>query len=425
MESQGTEGAGSAEGTGATEGGAAAPDTTSQATQTEGSEGTGGESGGEQSAQPAKLNYSEVHAKLEAGEDVDLTEEQISEYEKWYAEGMKPQDDDSQSNTEAPDKASPADGNASADMKALMAEVGAKTPQEVPAKIRELRNSFTQASGKAKEAETIKATNERMNAFFDDLIADKPQAWEHLKKSYKEKTGRDIPVMQSAAQPAQTAGQGTDPFAMSDDEVLDTFMNLEKGRNFLNGLKSFMDGRMQKLEESTKQYDDHFKAMQAERDKAESAKAQSKLFDELVALAEKYPEDYGLQGKPIRELMDRWWNNEDVPELKELFATGIIKGKYKLDNLEQAHAINFQKRYSEKLVQAKINAAKSAGSSAKPTVGIHGTTPKGSSSAELSDADAVAMAKGTMEIPDKYLDDGIPMKGKTPDNLYKLLTEVA
>jgi len=421
MESQGTEGAGSAEGTGATEGSAAAPDTTSQATAVEA--GGGVEDGGTRTPStqpPTKLNYSEVHAKLEAGEDVDLTEEQTAEYEKWYASGMPKQDDNSQSNAEAPEKASQADGNVSAEEQAAWAEVGAKTRQEYVTKTRELRNGFTQSSGKLKQME---AEAKSVKAFFDDLAAGKPEAIEHWKRM----TNKDFPATQPAAQPAQAAGQGASQFMLSEEQINNS-LDPDLGRAFNAQIKALeahfsgkLDSELQKLGANMKQYES---VMNAERVKAAEARIQPQIVNDFLAVAEKYPDDYGLQDLPVRTLIENWLNGQDVPELGKFVEMLNISNSRKI-SLEDAHAIFAMPSMNEKLAQAKISNAKSAGSSAKPTVGVHGTTPKGSSSAEISDADAVAMAKGTMEIPDKYLDDGIPMKGKTPDNLYKLLTEVA
>lgn len=354
-------------------------------------------------AQLAKLNFTEVHAKLEAGEDVELSDEQLSEYEKWYAEGMKPQDDNSQSQTEAPDTASPADGAASVEMKALMAEVGAKTPQEVPAKIRELRNSFTQASGKAKEAEAARAELESAKAFFKDLANEKPEALEHFKKM----TGKDYAKTQPATQTAQVAGQDASQFLLSDEQIEAAFFSKEEGKAFndkLKAMQSHYEKKLQDLMGSMKQYESY---MKAEQDKAASARVQSQILDEILAVCEKYPEDYGLQGKPIRTLIEGYLKDPANPpaELSEFMETLKTFHEHKLPSLDAAHKFRYFDKNYAKIAEAKINAAKSASSSAKPTVGVHGaTSQKGSSTAEISDADAEAMINGTKDIPDEWYD---------------------
>jgi len=386
-----------------------------------------------QAAQPAQTgqyNFDEIHAKAEAGEDIP--DEFYDQYEKDLLSGKQPSSRDKASLVSNPDEQSQPDTSqeqANADggkeqaqeLQAAMAKVGAKTPQEVPVKIDELRNAFSQASERAK-------FNEReckgLIALMHDMAAGKQEAFDHFKKV----TGKDFPTQPGAQQPAQAAPEAS-PFSFSEEEIATAVDdNLwRKVDKMLQAREASYQKEVQSLNERVKQYEDY---LAAEQDKASLAKYESSVMDTLMSIAE-MEEFENLKALPVRNMIAEHLKNPDRPlpkELEDLIEVAELFADKKAGrSLQDACKIHFYDRTKGKIAQAKIEAAKgAAGAQAKPTVGIHGTTQSGSSAAaKISDAVAEQMAAGDMDIPDEYLDDdGIPT-AKMPENLRALLFRAA
>jgi len=390
------------------------------------------QTGTAQTTQTGPINFEELHAKAEAGEEIP--EEHYEQYEKWLLESGK-STDPAQSQPEASQGTANAPGGKeqagqTPDMQALMAEVGAKTPEEVQSKVRELRNTYSQTSERAKKAEK---GLEEQSKLLEDLIDGKPEAWQWV----KEKTGKDFPTPGKTPQAQESAS----PFTIPEEEIgesgeiIDT--NLARRFNeILQKQQSYFDGKLQELSGKMGNIGQYETMLQEQRRSAQVAEIESRVTDSLVSLAEKNADVYGLAGKPVRTLIEQWRRDpaNPPPELAELISTASLyadlaqsvhDGRLTM-SLEDIHRIRHFDKINGRVAQAKIEAAANASSRAqnvKPTAGVAGgAAPKREPS--CTDADIKAMIAGSLDIPDEWMDDGMPSRDKMPSKLYEALTKV-
>jgi hypothetical protein len=410
---------------GATESGGSAGTGNAGATESGGAIGAAGASPATAQAstsESAAPNFAEIHAAAERGEEIPL--EHYEKYEQWLSDGMPEQQTPTQE-TAPQEQASEAGKGGEAWQAEAMAKVGAKTPEELPAKITELRNAYSRAAQAAKRVSDTEAFLDRTEEIFQGLRRRDPQAL----ADFKDVVGIDLSAGSTAA--GGNPQTETDGFLLPDD-VINASLDPDLGRAFNDRLKLMrsdygeklrgMEGRLAGLDE--------YKAdLQERKTSAERAKWHSRNVEEMLAVAEKYQDDYGLQGKPIRTLIERYMSDpgNPPPELEKLHAMAKLFATGRANSFEDAHYIYAYGGMNAKLAEARMGAAKPQ--QRTPSAGIAALGAGGGqavSAANLSDEQAEAMASGAVPIPDEWLDeDGIPVKGRTPENLYARLTNAA
>jgi hypothetical protein len=304
----------------------------------------------------------------------------------------------------------------------LMQKIGAKTPEEIPAKVTELRNAFSQASQKAKEAERI-ASNQ--TALMNDFFAGKPEAVAYAKNMM----GKAPAVPDSTA--TGGSSQTEDPlsgFLLSEERINqydDSFGARDVARDVNEMLRIMASAFNDTIAQETSGTKQFMAAMQERENAALMREMRAKSVDDLLMLAEKYSDDYELKGMPVRTLIERYVNDPSNPpaelaKLHETLQIYLAKGDRNPEfTWEDAHAIRNYGKMRGKVAEAKMGSAKPVAK--PPTVGVAGS---GAYSApdNLSDQDMKAMIAGAMEIPKDWFDeDGLPIQSKMPPEVYNAL----
>lgn len=375
------------------------------------SDGAGQSTDGGAASSPAVYDnkfFADLESRTENG--YKATDEELDAWMKWNEGGRKESEPEAQSD----DKPAAVEPGASDDkdgkqgsgdvMSALMKEVGAKTPEEVATKVRELRNVMSQT---AQEAQS-------MREFVEDLAAGVPAAIAHFEKVSGKKFGAQP---QAPVQPASATPVDPDLSKyLLDDNALGGVLDPELGRLMnqqLAKMHADMKAEFQPIIESHKQA----------QERLQLDNARSRVIDDMVSLAERYAEDYGLKGVAVRDEVAEYVRTRVVgPRIAELVETAKLLQEKGLDSLESAHRIRMFDKVKSGSAQAVIDAQRKAQEkilNVKPSVGLGG---KGGSGAAYTEAMIDSMVAGKMDIPAEFLDSrGLPIRSKTPDKLYKAL----
>ncbi len=353
---------------------------------------------------------------------IEIPEEYLEEYERKVTEGFF---DKQPEQAEAPEQASQPQYTEAE--KKLMAEFGAKTPEEAWEKARAFRNQATQAMGKAKEAEVLKQKLLNQANLYRDLAKGVPEALAYWERETGEKF--QMPGAQQPTQPENPYAQ----FLLTEEEIADS-LDPNLGRQFNAKMQVMIDAfqeQQKALNAKLGDVDEYKSYVEQQRREAWTAKTKSDTLDSILQTIEAHPEDYaGLSGKPARAFVERYLSERPrylsdpstvPPEFAELHEVVNLFRDRKV-SWEEAHAIRNYGGMKGKLAEAK---KASAGSTPKkPTVGVAGSGAQ-MNAANLSDAQIQAMAAGKMDIPEEWLEDGDISPTKTPQNLYKLMVGVA
>jgi len=375
-------------------------------------EPTAPEAGGEGSvtvddgggSEPAQYDIAELEAKFANREK--LTAEEMAfydAYDKEQLEGAKPEPEQEgeQAKQEEPQKAEVPEWQAN-----TLKAVGAKTPEEVPDKIKGLLSELS------KKGAAISGYNRLMN----ECKSGNQVALAEFQRIY----GFNPIVSSTPAAPATQPRAGV--FSK------DMFMNEEEGELFLNEYNSLKS----KLADYDKRFENFEKiraTMEQREMEADKRRIQSGLTDEICDLAELCKEDFGLSNVPIRSAIEQLLTTGSLGEKEVLkpfadYLTLYAGREPKYDNLsikEYYKLLNFDK-VKGKIAQARIDAGKAATSKAlavKPTVGVAGVGQK-IAAPNLSDKELEAYYNGTKDIPDEWLEDGMP-NNKMPAKLKSIL----
>jgi len=354
---------------------------------------------------------------------IEIPEEYLEEYERKVTEGFF---DKQPEQAEAPEQASQPQYTEAE--KKLMAEFGAKTPEEAWEKARAFRNQATQAMGKAKEAEVLKQKLLNQANLYRDLARGVPEALAYWERETGEKFR--MPGAQQPTQPENPYAK----FLLTEEEI-EGSLDPNLGRNFNAKLQGLIDAFQRQQDALTGKLED-FEQVKAhveqQRQQAKLAEAKSFIGDNILKIIEAHPDDYaGLSGKPVRAFVERYLNElpqydadpsnmpPEFAELHEVMSLCLGQGL----GIEQAHAIANYGKMNGKLAQARMASVKPAPKT--PTVGVAGSGAQAQAQ-NLSDSQIQAMVAGTLDIPEAYLDeDGLPIRGKCPQKLYDALTKAA
>lgn len=363
--------------------------------------------------------FSDLEARTENG--YRATDEELNAYEKWMQEGQGKGDKNAQSKepSEGEPAASDKDGVKPAsdpDLDLAFKEVGAKDVKEFLPKIRELRG---QLSAKGQEVQSVIAERDNFVQFFNDLVAEKPEALAHFQKV----SGKQFPTAQQQAQQPQAqasaqqqAGYGANPFRLTDEQVANS-LDPDLARTFnsqLEALSKHYEGQLNSLRDELNPVVNQFKSVTAQQKLDASI---NNVVEDVAGLADRYS-DYGVAGPAAREHLRDYFKTGSIhPSIAPLVETMKFMQEHGMSNAEHAHRImNFEKLRDGK-AQAVIDARRDAQGkllNVTPTAGLGG---KGGSGAEYSEAQIDAIINNKMPIPQEWQKDGLPDAKKLPQRV--------
>lgn len=355
--------------------------------------------------QSASVDVAALEARFEAGET--LTEAEMEAYEKAVMAGAKSEESPEEAQPEEPGEDEPAQGDeggktqVTPELEAVMKDVGAKTVEELPVKVRALRAALSQQGQQVSQATKL----------LTDLADGKPEAIAHFEKI----SGKPFPV-QGQGQPQQPEAPDSVPQAMLiPQEVIDASLEPE----VLKAINANITRAMQAQAEAMSPY---IKQMEEARVAADLERTRSRVTDNLVEVAGKYSDVYGAAGPVVRELVSQYVQTGNVdPRIQPLIETAQYMIQNQLPSLEAAHKVLHFDKVRTGAVEREIAArretvAKIAG--VKPTVGLVGKANQ--SAAEYSEADVSAIISGKKEAPAEWFDSsGLPIRSRMPAKAYK------
>jgi hypothetical protein len=389
---------------------AGATDTAAPDTATEGSatEAAGG------SADIPQYDVAELEAKFANGEI--LTKEELAFYDAYDKEAMsgeKPAPDNENAE-EQPKQEEPLKAEAPEWQTNTLKIVGAKTPEEVPEKIKGLLGELS------KKGAAISGFQRLMN----ECKAGNQVALAELHRIYGF-TPAPAPAAQPAAQlppPAQ---------AKNGEFTKEMFMDEEKGEQFLNEFSSLKS----KLADYDKRFENFEKiraTMEQREMEADKRTIQSGITDEICDLAELCKEDFGLSNVPIRSAIEQLLTTGSLGEKDILkpfadYLTLYAGREPRYDNLsmkEYYKLLNFDK-FGEKLATARIEATKEAKKGLFNVKQNRGAAAA-QSAPSVSDYDVQRMIDMRLDIPDSFKDENGELDPrKTPKKLLEAFNGVA
>ncbi len=286
----------------------------------------------------------------------------------------------------------------SPELEATMKEVGAKTLEELPAKIKELRarvsGKETEAVTQIKQEMTRKATNEA--ALWRDFIDGNPSAIAYVEKEYGLK-----PKIQQA-QP-QTS-QDFDPEVLADADAL------------TGGITSKVIAQNKALQERLERLEGTFEGHQKTiKEQGVRQTVAAQVVDEMIGVASKLD---GVKDIPnLRNaIIDRVVHGKVDPRLdafNEIFQVAEESGT----SLENAYLI-LQGRNAAFLIEQAKQAGRKEAYSHTPNKSLSAVVTEDAQSQQYTDEQYEAMSKNFRLIPNEFLDKAgnldkskIPKKG--------------
>lgn len=302
----------------------------------------------------------------------------------------------------------------------ILEKLGAKTLDEAPEKLEnlfKLKDDLNGKQGKLDHDRRQMQTNfEKQQAFLEDLMQGKPEAYAYGKAKFGDKWKLPEP---------QTARVET---KKPDSKEFDNFLDPDLAR----WAKAQVDAVERK-------YADQFEAIKKEtevyRKRASEDAGREAIIGDLSQLAEKVP-DLRPQGASVRQLMKEYFQGHDGDpidqRLKPLFnVVELMKetradGSLKYPDLETAYKVWSFDKLPGKIAEAQREGRKQlAGHS--PTVGLSDQQGRNSGNfKQYTDADFQLMAQGKMPVPEEWSDkNGTFIPSKLPKKLRELMEESA
>jgi len=296
-------------------------------------------------------------------------------------EGDQPEDDQDQKEEKEPK------AKISKEIEDAMKEVGAKTPEELPGKIKELRK---QLSGKdAQAVATLTKQIKAEQALMEDVRKGVPEALDHLKKVYGLELVAAGTRPQQAQQQAQTQTEAL-PFTPEDDALVGGALSrmynlLQQSQKTVGGLQETFQQQQERVQKE-----------------AATTRAQADTIDEIWTVSQGIP---GVKDIPnLRSLVNDWVKsgNEDprLAPLSELFEIATKEGvsltvAAKLKKAEDA----------ERLIAEAETRGREAAYKHKPNPSLSGITGGKGETTTYTEEQYQEMAQDHRKIPEDWFDD--------------------
>lgn len=343
---------------------------------------------------------SELEKKFSSNPDFAPSDEETKAYERWMAKKDKapakdPESQPEEDGQETETQASPIPKG----FEEIIGEkspIGAKSIEEVPAKIKGLLEKVQEFDRKAgtwgREKQMLTKGIQETKAGFDALIRDlyegNPRALAHIEQNADQFGIR--PKQRGQQQPAE------DP--------TDKFLDPDLAKHVQS-----------KIDEMERVYRAKIESLESKFGRIDQARdahlVNEQIAAEMTQLTEKYPELRPQNGS-IRELFLEYRKGAEGdpidPRIAPLIQLLEIAEQKRLDNLEDAYALHAFKNRSQQIIEAKQQARKEL--TGRPaSVGmsdVQGT--KTSNYQQFTDADFQAMADGRVPIPQGWFVNGSP-----------------
>jgi hypothetical protein len=407
--------------------GGSAPDTASAETSPEiSSESDSGQPtrDGQDTPESSQANSSEGNATSDGQRLQELQEKAKDKDYRFSDEDLKLME--KAENGEITEEDSPEPEQPKSDpVQEALKEVGAKTPEELATKIKELKKFI--GSRDAQAFKQLEAQHQELNKKADnhqkwiaDLRAGRPEALEYLQKI--------------------TNGQTLPQQPQSDSEAVfdeDEFISPEAGRKanqFIGSLKQQIQALQSKLDDVSTTSQEASKYYQKQSHEAQVNSARSEIKTELSAIALKpeYREFLLPKSGAIPELLDQYWKGDEsqpvdprIQPIVEIFDIAksdyphlLNEGKYNEAFAKAAKVIAFEKMQN-KLLGAEQRGRQSIQTAKRSIVPSASGTKQES---VYTTADVQAMVKGSKKIPDSWIDSyGNLDENKIPQSLRTAL----
>ncbi len=305
------------------------------------------------------------------------------------------------------------DGPAKPDpvLDALMKEVGAKKPEEILAKVKNLRSAL---GGKdAQEVAKLTKQIQSEQALWQDYAKGVPAAIEHAQRVYGIKAPGSAPAAQAPNAPAKAAGQQGGRTYISEDAFIEP-----ESAKMVNDILRQRDAEIDELRETAKSFNEE---RDRNRQDAALSKATNAVVDEMVVVAQRMD---ALKGIPnLREAIADWYAkgkaDARLEPFNELFDITAKEGC----NLLAAATIKRGLEADRLVAEAEDRGRKAAyGHRPNPSLsGSQGGRNEQGNYSPLSNDQIEAMAEDHKLMPADWFDkDERPVKSKIPKKAWGL-----
>jgi len=278
-----------------------------------------------------------------------------------------------------------------------MKSVGAKSPLELEEKIKGLASlagkKGNEAGSLRSELEALKARAENAEALISDALAGKPEALSYLRL-------HPNALAQAEAAVGKSGKEADEADEDDEDEVLDP-VTFRKVISLQKKIEEMDEKHARELEE----YRSHQAEVNASR---ERESAREFVTSNVLELADKYPEDYKVEGLNMREQMRRHFEGEAVdPRMGRVLETLNLVREKGFRSLEDAHAVRMFNRLPQLLLESQKRGESAVlGKTATPSISnIRNTVGEVEKGQKFSERDIQDMIDDKRPMPDDWFDD--------------------
>lgn len=340
----------------------------------------------------------ELEQRLREGGEVQ--DEELEGYDEWVKSGkptpepddVKPDEkEDKELEAKEPEAGSEVDSSESEEevqseeeIKSLteaMKAVGAKTVDELPAKIQGLRSQLGKQGGElGTQLKEAQQQNQNMAKLMEDLIAGKPEAIQHVQQIHPDFKGVQV---STPTTPQETKDVSPDDFL--DDKLYEYVKGLEAKVNELQGYQ------------------------QSSQEKASQVLAVQQTVNDISGFVRSNPEYFDAAGDITPLLNDYFLNQTDNdpvdPRLTKVHNLLVFAKENGLKNLDDAHWLMNKDNLSQRLIEAKKEGRQSA-LNYKPNPALSSQRKQGFETQYKSytDGEIADIVAGRKEIPDEWTD---------------------
>lgn len=338
-------------------------------------------------SRPASEIYTEAERKLTENPEYQLTQEEIEAFEQTRDEKLGKKKPNQPSN-EKPEASKPAPHNNPAIQKA-MEYVGAKSVEELPAKVEALRKEFDRVNGergKMPQLNQLQNNVRGQHNLIADMLAGKPEAYAFAAKAH----GLDPSKIQGYRN-----GNGQTPNSAPSGGKFDTYLDPEVAIHM-----EAVDKQLREVE-VMKQF------MQGEMDKRTLDDARVQTLNEMSDIIQQAPElfDSKKHGS-LRTQMDQYWNTKKdspIPEsVKRIIEVMQLAADHGFNSLKPAYEI-WAYRNRGSVQSEAIRSATHALTGKRASVGLS-DQQQGRTGTGYSQAEVQKMADGEADMPQDWVD---------------------
>jgi hypothetical protein len=353
-------------------------------------------------SKPAGELFADAERKLTEDPSYQLTREEIEAFEQTRDEKF--------GKTEV---SKPAPHNNPAIQKA-MDYVGAKTVEELPAKVESLRKEFNRVNGERGKMPQLNQLQENMRGqhnLIADMLAGKPEAFAYAAKIH----GLDP----SKIQAHRNGASNTNPNPAAGN-------NQQSGGRFDTYLDPEVAKHMDEVEGKLRELDAVKEFMHKEMDQRTLSDARTQTLNEISEIVAMAPEIFDTKKHgSLRSQMDLYWNtnrNDPVPEsTKRVIEVLQIAAEHGFNTLKPAYEM-WAWRNRGALQSEAARSATQAFTGKRASVGLS-DQQQGRSGSSYSQADVQKIADGDAAMPSDWVDQksGRLLVDKMPPEVKNLI----